>query len=586
MLRWIQQISMTVKLTALVFVVVLTALGLMTGASYQASTSVIRANQERYTRVVLERTDQTLLMFQEQLNTLLLAAGHQEQLWSSSPEEIERTLETYITYNTFIERLYVIRSDDGRLIGAPTPIVRTYGQLVAPVVLAFEQGSAPGVWWTEPYKSAISGWTVTVGMRIWLPDAGSPGIIAADIPLLRFKDVLAHVDLRHPSTLMVVTRNLKPVIADPSVRLLNYHLADNRLDLPAPFAEAVAAADSQVHRRVTVGDEPFLIMAGPANRFGWRSIVLQSDADIQQAYGRIRTVSGWLLAILAALSLGLAWFVAKFFAAPLERLAREMERVREGNLQGVHVPARQDEIGRLAGAFDDMMERIRLLVDDLRMSERRKKEAEIRSLQSQIRPHFLYNVLNAIGASATLGHTENVTTMVRSLIRLLSFTLDKVHDRVTLAEELEHLSHYIKLQQVRYGNIFNVAYDIAPGVSRVEVPKLTLQPLVENAIFHGLSGLAEGGNLRIEAYLEADSLILRVVDNGAGIPPNRLQELEDNVALKGAGHMGLRNVRERLLLHYGTAASLTISSSTGNPHGTAITVRLPVPDGEVSACVS
>jgi len=577
MWRFVKRLGISTQLTIVTFMAMLVTVGLVSSSAYSVSTRNLRANQYDLVRNVVERTDLTLNAFQEQINTLLLAVGSDERLLTVEAEEAERILHSYAQNNSYMDSLYVLRPD-GQVLGVPTYVVRTLGRQTGPLIREIAERRGRGIWWTEPYKSPMSGWTVTVGMRVTMRDGILSGVVAVDIPLLKLKNALTGVSFQRPSTLFVITPNGQPVIANPDSPLVRYQLFDNQLDVDEEVMALIRSQPSSSATNVTVSGQPFLAMVGSVSRVGWRTVVLYSDQDLVQAYRTLRRTSLQMMAVAALISLVLAWFVAKYFARPLERLAAEMGRVRMGSLQGIHVPNREDEVGQLAQAFDDMMRRVRHLVRDLQTSESRKKDAEIRSLQSQIKPHFLYNTLNAIGHAAALGRTDDVYTMIQSLTNLLSFTFTKVKDKVSLAEEMEHLDHYIRLQRIRYGGGFVVTYDMSPEAGGCEVLKLTLQPLVENAIFHGLAKQPGNAAMHIVARIEEDKLVLKVIDNGPGIPPSRLKELEEKAPRGGAGNMGLRNVRERLELHYGEDSRLDIESSTGaegQETGTTITVVMP-----------
>jgi len=565
--------SIHTKLTVVTFALLVSALSLLALTTYRSTAGVIRDTQDDLIRNVLERTDNSLLLLQEQVNTLLLSVSADPRLWTAPPNEVEQILGQYLRFNSMVSSMYVRRAG-GQLVAAAEfqHLVPVFSQDVAPVLEDYARRHPRGIWWTEPYKSPMSGWTVTVGMTASPAGGPNPGVIAADLSLQHITEILSRINKRETSTLLLVTEQGTPVVADPRSAIFRLDMAENRLLLP----EEVLAflPDMNVRTAVEVGRQTYRLMTGPGTKFGWHTAVLYSQAEMVRAELTVRRTSLWLLALIALLSLALAWFVARNFVRPLERLAGEMARVRHSQLQGIHLPDREDEIGQLARAFDDMMGRVRRLVQDLKETEARKKEVEIRSLQAQIRPHFLFNTLTVIGQAALLGRTSDVYDMVLSLTKFLSFSLDKVTEKVTLAEELEMLEHYIRLQQVRYGGLFDVSYDLALGTGGCEVLKLTLQPLVENAIFHGLTKRAEGAVLRLTARIVDETLVLEVADNGPGMLPEKLRALESGRApARGAGGMGLRNVRERLDLHYGEAASLTVDSAA--PVGTTIRISLP-----------
>lgn len=563
----------SLKLMLVTFTLLLIPLLSLSWASYQHSAAIVSRNQRDLMVTLLESHQRTLTTFQDQVNTLLLSVAADERLWAASDAEAERILDSYARYNTNISNLYIVRGDQ-RPVGVPRWQVRTLGRAVQPVLQGFI-ARGPGVWWTEPYDSPLSNWTVTAGVRAMGSGQSSGGFVFVDLPLLTLGTVLPPVRGDALATTVVFSDQQTPVVVDHTAPFLRYQLRTNQLGLSPAALQTLHAEPGDEIVSLTLDGTTFLSLSGAPNRFGWRPVVLLSNGLVEEATAGVQRSLLIALLLVSLLSLGLAWFVARFFSRPLEQLAQEMARVRLGQLDGVQLTQRRDEVGQLAAAFNEMMARIRVLIDDLRRTEQRKKEVEIHALQSQIKPHFLANTLNAIGYSAAMGRTDDVYRMIQSLTFLLTFTFDRVEEQVTLANELELIDHYVRLQRIRYGNSFEVVYDVEPEVGRFLLPKLTLQPIVENAVFHGLAQRGQGGLLRIGAHAQTGRLVITISDNGPGVDLGALPSPGVDMPAEQRPHIGLRNTRERLQLHYGEQAALTIlPDPTGV--GTLVTVVLPV----------
>ncbi|UUZ94825.1 sensor histidine kinase [Paenibacillus sp. P25] len=238
---------------------------------------------------------------------------------------------------------------------------------------------------------------------------------------------------------------------------------------------------------------------------------------------------------------------------------------------------REDEIGRLARSYNAMMERIQLLVQEIKEAESRKQQFELKMLQSQIAPHFLYNTLACIGSLAKQHKTDAVRDTIKSLVGLLSFSFDKKSEYVTLAEELEGLAMYVHIQQMRYGDKFKLQMEAAPETLGCKMLKLTLQPLVENAIFHGLAPLKRPGLIRVRTRLVRMKVVITVRDNGTGMNSEQLENVFSERRKAPSRHrftgLGVMNVQERIRLHYGQEYGLKIASRPET--GTLIRIESP-----------
>lgn len=204
--------------------------------------------------------------------------------------------------------------------------------------------------------------------------------------------------------------------------------------------------------------------------------------------------------------------------------------------------------------------------------ERNKREAELKALQAQISPHFLFNTLNAIRWAAINNHNKKAADMVLALSNLLRMTIAKGDEFISIADEFENLRNYAALFQMRYAMDFTLDFSVPEELLTYKIPKLLLQPLVENSIMHGLEGMLGGGVIRIDARSEQNGVYISVSDNGIGMEHRAEQPREDTKELKFSG-IGITNVEQRIKLYFGEQYGLEITSSPG--HGTVVEISLP-----------
>ena len=238
-------------------------------------------------------------------------------------------------------------------------------------------------------------------------------------------------------------------------------------------------------------------------------------------------------------------------------LNNEINRVKTGDLNiSVHSDY-SDEIGNLTNNFDNMIRHINRLIEDIRESEHIQKKAELKALQAQIKPHFLYNVLQAVNWNAMDKGDTETSLIVVNLSNFYRAVLNKGDDDISVEKELKIVEYYINVEKAIYGDIFKVAYNIDEGIKNCLAIPLILQPLVENAIEHGIRSLAEPhGEIAVSAYAEGGTLVFTVSDNGAGIPPQKT----DTILTKATSGYGLKNINERIKLRFGEEYGLRLTS--------------------------
>ena len=276
----------------------------------------------------------------------------------------------------------------------------------------------------------------------------------------------------------------------------------------------------------------------------------------------------FLILLFVLLSLLLSVSLTYGITKPMKKLIMTMRVVERGDLS-IRFPVKQkDEIGLLGHSFNKMIRKVETLIDAVYISQIREKEAELDALQSQINPHFIYNTLESIRMMAELNDDASTSRMTFMLARLLRYSISTKKQKVTVRQEVEHLKNYLELQNMRYGDKFELIVDLSEYIYESCIIKLVFQPVVENAIVHGLEGISDKGIIKITGYHENDRIILKIEDNGVGMSAEQVEELNRKIndfsqPDSDKGGIGLKNVNERIQLHYGEGYGLKLSSEPG-----------------------
>ena len=298
-----------------------------------------------------------------------------------------------------------------------------------------------------------------------------------------------------------------------------------------------------------------------------------------------------------------ACFAAAFVAAalwirkitkPLHNLMEAMGRVEKGQLEIALDDRDLNEFGRLSAGFNRMSRGIKQLIERNREAEKEKTKAEIRMLQAQINPHFLFNTLNTIKWMSVVGKSDNITKSITALSQLLRPIFKSTAPLCTMEEELEYAEHYVTILNYRYGEGIEIKFEVSEAALPCTVPRFFLQPLIENAVLHGFERTGYTGTIRIEAERLRSDLVVRVVDDGQGMTEERLSgvrrwisedEAERNSAPESpdapAYGIGLKNVHRRIRLNFPESPGLSVFLSASG--GTCIEISIPVAETRSSA---
>lgn len=260
---------------------------------------------------------------------------------------------------------------------------------------------------------------------------------------------------------------------------------------------------------------------------------------------------------------------------PLNRVQKHMKMVQGGKLIQMQVNEKHsDEINDLKKVFNQMVTAIDNLISEVKKEEQIIAKNELEIIQAQINPHFLYNTLDAVSALALIEDNENCLKMTQALGNFYRNSLNSGLDLISVQDEMECIESYITILNMRYDNKIHMTYDVEENIKELEILKLILQPIVENAAHHGIRNKKGIGTISIKAYRDEDEIIFIVTDNGLGMSEDRIQEIVEGKIQKEKSGFGLYSSAQRISLYYGIEKPITITSEIGN--GTEITIRVKV----------
>ncbi|WP_333791562.1 sensor histidine kinase [Muricomes intestini] len=298
-----------------------------------------------------------------------------------------------------------------------------------------------------------------------------------------------------------------------------------------------------------------------------RETVLGDLTELRLYYAGILVISLIVASILAS-------YLARLIYRPVQNLTSTVKHVSEGELSTRAQVISRDEMGDLATEFNQMLNQIELLIKELIEKERLKKDAELEALQYQVTPHFMYNTLNSIKYAALIKGERELADLIESFVELLQASISKKGAFLTVSEEVHILQNYVRLQEFRSNTTIKTVYNIEPAASNCLIPRLILQPIVENAILHGIDIKKGNGLILISAVVSGERLEIEIKDNGRGMSKEQIRTLLNSKVKKTKGFtaVGIPNVRDRLELYYGEKSQLRYVS---DDRGTTVMIYLP-----------
>lgn len=321
------------------------------------------------------------------------------------------------------------------------------------------------------------------------------------------------------------------------------------------------------NEEVFINNKRYMVVYKKLKDFEWYITSITPHEFINSDIQSLKREMIIVVSLVVVIVLIFSYFLYISINIPLYKLMNKVKRVSKGDLTVEECDEYNDEIGIISNNFDLMTLRIKKLLDKTKLQEEEKRELEIRMLQAQINPHFLFNTLNSLKWTAIMNQDYTVSEGLSSLAELLRNTIIHKKELITIDEELENIKNYVVIQKIRYGNSFDLIYEVEEDLKKNKVIKFMLQPIVENAIIHGIDENKENQKIIIKVQEKGEDVLIYVIDNGKGF--NSEEKVREN-KLSG---VGWNNVDERIKLTFGNNYGATIKSEIGK--GTTVNILIP-----------
>jgi len=412
-------------------------------------------------------------------------------------------------------------------------------------------------------------WVVSLSRQVELNRAGrtEDGVLLVDMSFSGVEQIFRETNLPNGGYIYLIDSEGE-IIYHPSQQLIYAGLLEENNFVAAGYRDGTCREEfSGSRRQVTVKTVGYT---------GWRLVAVVPVESIVQNSQQIILFGISLLFFSIFFMSFLNFRISGHISDPIRQLEKSIQELEAGKENVEFSEGGSYEVKQLSRSIRSMVSTLRHLSDDIIEQEKQKRLLELSVLQSQINPHFLYNTLDSVIWLTEAGQYEEAVQMVTSLGRLFRIALSRGNNIIPLRDELEHARHYMAIQSIRYKNRFTTRITADPNTEGLYTLKLVVQPLLENAIYHGVTPGEEDGQISLHARREGGRLLIDISDNGPGIPPQRVEALLDDsrpqAVGKGSG-LGVRNIHHRIALTFGGEYGLTFFSEPDE--GTLVRITLP-----------
>lgn len=312
----------------------------------------------------------------------------------------------------------------------------------------------------------------------------------------------------------------------------------------------------------------------------WKLVGISYLEDAAVTQAELVAFLAKLFAIAVVLVIMIAVVMSRRISKPLVRLTETMDKVEQGDLTVHSTEDSFYEVSRLRHSFNHMIDRINELLERIKSEEQELRKSELKALQAQINPHFLYNTLGSILWMCERGDGKGAVVMVQALANLFRISISKGNEMITIKDELQHAESYLIIQKIRYKDQFEYSIEADGSVMGCKSLKIILQPMIENSIYHGIDRMVDKGEIKIRVKDCGDTILMQVIDNGLGMPDEVLKSILESESSNSYG-IGVKNVHHRIQIYFGREYGLSFESEPDE--GTTVSIRIPKIKGENSS---
>lgn len=417
-------------------------------------------------------------------------------------------------------------------------------------------------------------WVVSLSRHVELTGGGviRSGVLLVDMNFSGIEQICKDVSFSDSQGYLYLIDGNGEIIYHPRQQLIYAGLLEENNQAAAAYSDGTYTEVFRSQRRqVTVKTVGYT---------GWKLVGVAPTESLRDNYSQLLLFALFVVSLSIFLLVFVNLRLSEWITAPMKKLdlaVRQLEKGAETADFDVDGPY---EVEHLSHSVQSMVSTMRHLMEDVIQQEEEKRRSELDVLQSQINPHFLYNTLDSVVWMTENGRTQEAVVMLTALARFFRISLSKGSNIIPIGDELEHARNYLTIQKMRYKNKFSVDISAEPGIEKLYTIKLIVQPILENAIYHGMEYSDGDGEIHIRAFREGENAVIEVEDNGPGMSDETVQQLLKPgrcSKAKGSG-IGLRNVHQRIRLTFGAAYGLSIRSEPDN--GTVVRICLPALEEE------
>lgn len=592
---------------AAVSILVLSAVVVVTAVSLRYTRSSIFENSELYTRTIIRQMNQNIdsyINYMDNIASVISGSEDVQKFLFGGTEDTQcrkRLLDQFKTIlqgRDDIRNLGILRRDERALINdghkKVNPDLDVTGQnwyqdaisgngnsVLTPVyVQSTDEGEQPwipanSVLTSSHVQHVVEGerpWVITLsrGIRNFSGSGSREGVFFIDLNYSAISELCDQNSIGEKGYVFIVDQDGN-IVYHPQQQQLYNELQTENIDLVMNAQSDTVVTGS--------GDSGRLYTISRSEKTGWTVVGCMNMGELLKKSNQAQSIYVISAIVLVIIALFFSSFIARTITLPIQRLRDSMARVQEGDFDTADVEViSQNEIGSLTNSFNMMTHRIQDLMEQNVHEQEQKRKSELKALQSQINPHFLYNTLDSIIWMAEGKKNEEVVLMTAALARLLRQSITNEDEVVPLSQEIEYARSYLTIQKMRYKDKMEFQIEVEPGIENVSIIKLVLQPIIENAIYHGLKYKESLGLLQVRGYEKDNHVVIEISDNGVGMDEETLQHIfkRHKVDYHSNG-VGVYNVQKRLQLYYGSEYGITYHSKRGA--GTTATITIPKEQG-------